>query len=213
MKICPHCQKKLLNNYATYCVYCGAAIADAPVAPASGTTESTVILPQESSRPQTEPATLQPPTSQFPAQLVQPQSPQPNEEVQKAMDYMRNGRNYQIYTMAANIFQRYAMLGDPIAKTCLADCYRSGYGVEQNVFKAVKLYEEAAQLGYANAQYKLGEMCIDGMGMKRDVKTGIQYLEKAAEQGQVAAQQGHQEAMRRCSYYQQAAAQAAFNQS
>jgi len=70
------------------------------------------------------------------------------------------------------------------AQTVLGECYRNGFGVEQNAEEAEKWYRKAAEQGNADAQYELGIWYLDG----DDEKAAVKWVRKAAEQGHMDAQ-------------------------
>lgn len=47
----------------------------------------------------------------------------------------------------------------------VGDCYDNGYGIVEDVKKAMKWYEKAGNQGHAESQYRLGMMYADVMGM------------------------------------------------
>ncbi len=70
------------------------------------------------------------------------------------------------------------------AQTVLGECYRNGFGVEQNAEEAEKWVRKAAEQGNADAQYELGQWYLDG----DDEEAAEKWVRKAAEQGHMDAQ-------------------------
>ena len=68
-------------------------------------------------------------------------------------------------------------------------CYNYGFGVTQDMQKAVEWYTKAAEQGHAAAQYNLGNCYYDGEGVEKDLQKAIEWYTKAAEQGDEDAQE------------------------
>jgi TPR repeat protein len=83
--------------------------------------------------------------------------------------------------------------GSAEAQTKLADLYKEGKKVTQDLQESAKLYRQAAEKGFAEAQYKLGELYVEGKGVVQNYKEGISWLRKSADQGYDAAKQKLQE--------------------
>ncbi len=84
-------------------------------------------------------------------------------------------------------YKALAEKGNAEAQVKLADLYRTGNGVAQNLAEAVKWYRSAAEKGAAEAQFRLGELYFEGQGVVQDAKEAAKWLEKAAAQGNQAA--------------------------
>lgn len=67
----------------------------------------------------------------------------------------------------------------------LAECYRTGEGVEQNWEAAVDWYKKAGIQGYVPAQLQLGRLYYNGIGVKKDGKQAFDWFSKAAQQGSI----------------------------
>lgn len=79
--------------------------------------------------------------------------------------------------------------GSAEAQTKLADLYKEGKKVTQDLQESAKLYRQAAEKGFAEAQYKLGELYVEGKGVVQNYKEGISWLRKSADQGYEAAKE------------------------
>lgn len=78
---------------------------------------------------------------------------------------------------------RAARAGDDSYMALMANCYEVGYGVEQDLEKAVRFYREAAERGNPIAMRQLG-MCYEaGNGIAKDPATAVRYYRKASEMG------------------------------
>jgi uncharacterized protein len=84
-------------------------------------------------------------------------------------------------------YRSLAEKGNAEAQAKLADLYRSGKDVLQDLAVAAKWYRNAAEQGFADAQFRLGELYYDGKGVAQDAKEAVKWLEKAAAQGHQAA--------------------------
>lgn len=90
----------------------------------------------------------------------------------------------QDYIKAFEHFEKSAHLGYGKAKDHLADCYRTGQGVEKNIQEAVKWYTDAVDNDkMATAAFRLGFMYRFGEGVPKDAKKAIEYYLIAAEGG------------------------------
>ncbi len=83
--------------------------------------------------------------------------------------------------------------GNAEAQLKLADLYRQGKDIAQNISEAAKWYRKAAEQGLQDAQFKLGELYYEGKGIAQDAKEAANWLEKAASQGNKAATEKLQE--------------------
>ena len=63
----------------------------------------------------------------------------------------------------------------------LAEMYRTGDGVEQDIDKALEYYERAADGGNVQAAYKLAKIYRDGAGVEKDLDEAQRYLDKTIE--------------------------------
>lgn len=73
--------------------------------------------------------------------------------------------------------------GDVNAIIRLAERYRAGNGLTQDMQKSFTLYQKAANLGDINSMYNLGMAYYYGNGTTKDIDTALDWLNKAAEGG------------------------------
>lgn len=83
--------------------------------------------------------------------------------------------------------------GNAEAQLKLAELYKQGKEVAQNLAEAAKWYKKAAEQGLQEAQFNLGEMYYEGKGIAADAKQAADWLEKAASRGNQAARDKLQE--------------------
>ena len=76
----------------------------------------------------------------------------------------------------------------PAVMDKLGDCYKHGFGVEQDWEKAVQLYRKAAEAGNAAAQRSLGYCYECGEGVEQDFVQAAFWYKKGAEGGDPDAQ-------------------------
>ena len=69
------------------------------------------------------------------------------------------------YKEAIPHLQYAAEKGHVEAQFLIGDCYDNGYGIAEDVDKAMEWYERAGNQGHAEAQYRLGMMYADVMDM------------------------------------------------
>ncbi|HBO37964.1 MAG TPA: hypothetical protein DD638_04825 [Pasteurellaceae bacterium] len=94
------------------------------------------------------------------------------------------------YTKAKEMYEK-ALQQDPadyIAKYYLARLYLDGYGVKQDVPKALILFKEAAQSGDENAPITLGQLYTNddtdtSYGIKKDIAEGMKWYQKGVDNG------------------------------
>jgi TPR repeat protein len=77
--------------------------------------------------------------------------------------------------------------GNAEAQLKLAQMYKEGKGVAQNLQEAFNWARKSAEQGIAQAQFMLGQMYAAGKGVKKDAKEAAKWLQKAADQGLQAA--------------------------
>ncbi|MCR5338769.1 MAG: tetratricopeptide repeat protein [Lachnospiraceae bacterium] len=85
-------------------------------------------------------------------------------------------------------YQQKAGQGDARAQYELGQCYTNGYGIEEDIEKAVFWYKKSAEQGYASAQYSLGDCYYYGEGVEEDEEKAVCWYRKAADQGNADAQ-------------------------
>ncbi|KAI9207865.1 uncharacterized protein BJ171DRAFT_491813 [Polychytrium aggregatum] len=84
------------------------------------------------------------------------------------------------------LFRRAAEVGHPGASFHLAECYQSGFGVDQNHSKAFELYRHLADQGLTQApQAKLGRCYESGEGVEQALDTAVEWYIQASDQGDV----------------------------
>ena len=92
-----------------------------------------------------------------------------------------NASSYDAMHLAT--LQAAALAGDVHAQFFLANRYKSGQGVPQDVNQAFAWYLKAAERGAAPAQLNVGQMYAQGRGVNRDLAQAKQWLQRAAKQG------------------------------
>jgi ankyrin repeat protein len=100
-------------------------------------------------------------------------------------DYMVKGS----YGKAARLLDEMARRGDTEAMYRLANLYRAGVGIPQNLPESLHLYERAAQLGHVPAQYMTGQCYERGIGTAKDIAKAGDWYARAAKAGDTRAQQ------------------------
>ena len=79
--------------------------------------------------------------------------------------------------------------GDAGAQVMLAQMYRDGDGVRQDMTEAVRFYQKAADQGGAMAQCDLSLMTRRGEGgLNKDDEAAAQFYRRSADQGYARAQ-------------------------
>lgn len=79
--------------------------------------------------------------------------------------------------------QAAALAGDIHAQFFLANRYKAGQGVPQDINQAFAWYLKAAEKGAAPAQLNVGQMYAQGRGVNRDLAQAKLWLQRAAKQG------------------------------
>lgn len=79
--------------------------------------------------------------------------------------------------------QAAAQAGDVHAQFFLANRYKAGQGVPQDINQAFTWYLQAAEKGAAPAQLNVGQMYAQGRGVNRDLAKAKLWLQRAAKQG------------------------------
>jgi hypothetical protein len=64
--------------------------------------------------------------------------------------------------------------------SAVADCYRNGWGVEQNIAKAAEWYRKAADRGISDAQYQMGRLYENGQGVTQNYAKAFSWYSRAA---------------------------------
>ena len=84
--------------------------------------------------------------------------------------------------------ERDDLLSSSESLTSLARQYENAEGVPKDYQKALELYCQAARAGFADAQYSMGWMYANGRGVSKNDEIAAQFF-------QIAAEQGHQQAI------------------
>lgn len=93
------------------------------------------------------------------------------------------------YESALRLWTRAAENGDRAAQAGLAEMYRLGRGVPQDLAQAVHWYGKAAGQNLPEAQYQLGLLVTEGGGGARlNTDEGLYWIKNAAVRGVVDAQ-------------------------
>jgi uncharacterized protein len=86
-------------------------------------------------------------------------------------------------SMPLSGLQAAAQQGNVQAQFYLANRYKNGEGVPQDLNQAFAWYKKAAEQGAAPAQLNVGQMYAQGRGVNRDMAQAKLWLQKAAKQG------------------------------
>ena len=92
------------------------------------------------------------------------------------------------YTTAFREFERLAKRGDPEGQNGLGVLYVRGWGVEQDLSKALNLFHKSAKQGHRAAENNLGEMYMTGLGVPKDYAKAFDWCWRAALKGDPDAQ-------------------------
>lgn len=87
------------------------------------------------------------------------------------------------YSEAVKFFEKGASLGDESSAMFMAECYKTGKGVEMNLEKAFELYKFSAEKGELHSQLNLAICYYNGSGTQRDPVLAFEWHKKAAEKG------------------------------
>ncbi len=93
------------------------------------------------------------------------------------------------YAKARRLLDEIARRGDTLAMYRLANLYRAGTGIPQNLTESLRLYERAAELGHVPSQYMAGQCYERGIGTPRNAAKAAQWYARAADAGDARAQQ------------------------
>jgi TPR repeat protein len=91
------------------------------------------------------------------------------------------------FTTGIRLLTELAHEGNAEAQHNLAIANEYGFGIPQNLERAVEWYKRAAAQGHAGAQTNLGLAYASGRGIKRDDQAAEYWWRKAAAQGSVLA--------------------------
>ena len=93
------------------------------------------------------------------------------------------------YAKARRLLDEMAQGGDTEAMYRLANLYRAGVGIPQNLKESARLYEQAATAGHVPSQYMTGQCYERGIGTARDLVKAGQWYTRAARAGDSRAQE------------------------
>ncbi|HET6472335.1 MAG TPA: ankyrin repeat domain-containing protein, partial [Pseudomonadales bacterium] len=93
------------------------------------------------------------------------------------------------YPKARRLLDEMAHHGDTEAMYRLANLYRAGVGIPQDLAASARLYEQAAGAGHVPSQYMTGQCYERGIGVARDVAKAGEWYARAARAGDRRAQQ------------------------
>ncbi len=88
---------------------------------------------------------------------------------------------------AYQLFERAANLGDPVGKEAVADFYRLGYVVKQDMAKSFSLYQEASDYS-PRAKYLQACFLTDGVGTGKDQFKALELFKESAGAGYIFSQ-------------------------
>lgn len=83
---------------------------------------------------------------------------------------------------------QHAVAGDADAQFAVAEAYRQGLTIDENLTESLRWYRAAAEQGHGLAQNNLGSMLLNGMGADKNPTEATIWYRKAAEQGEAVAQ-------------------------
>lgn len=84
---------------------------------------------------------------------------------------------------AAEWFTKAYEAGHVAAANRLAELYRDGAGIPQQLDTARRIFQKAAEQGDANAMYNLASMQNEGLGGARDTEKALRWYARAADEG------------------------------
>ncbi|MFA7687392.1 MAG: tetratricopeptide repeat protein [Moheibacter sp.] len=91
------------------------------------------------------------------------------------------------YSQAKYWFEKATLKGNGPGMHGLAYLYEYGYGVNQDINKAVELYVNASNAGHVDAMFNLGLMYLNGKKVTANPTESRKWFKKAAEAGDVEA--------------------------
>jgi len=92
------------------------------------------------------------------------------------------------YPKARRLLDEMAHRGDTEAMFRLANLYRAGIGIPQDLAQSARLYEQAATAGHVPSQYMAGQCYERGIGVPRDIAKAGEWYTRAARAGDSRAQ-------------------------
>jgi len=92
------------------------------------------------------------------------------------------------FSTAYREFQTLANRGDPRGQNGLGILYLRGWGVDQDLDKALNLFHKSAKKGHRAAENNLGEMYLAGIGVPKDFGKAFDWCWRAGQKGDPDAQ-------------------------
>lgn len=93
------------------------------------------------------------------------------------------------YPKARRLLEEMSEHGETEAMYRLANMYRAGTGIPQDLSASLRWYEQAASLGYIPAQYMAAQCYERGIGTTKNIIKAANWYTKAARAGDARAQQ------------------------
>lgn len=93
------------------------------------------------------------------------------------------------HAKARRLLDEMARQGETEAMYRLANLYRAGVGIPQDLEESARLYEQAAIAGHVPSQYMTGQCYERSIGVARDIAKAGQWYSRAARAGDTRAQQ------------------------
>ena len=91
------------------------------------------------------------------------------------------------YAKARRLLDEMAQRGDTEAMYRLANLYRAGVGIPQDLKESARLYEQAATAGHVPSQYMVGQCYERGIGIPTDIVKAGEWYTRAARSGDTRA--------------------------
>ena len=91
------------------------------------------------------------------------------------------------YAKARRLLDEMARRDDTEAMYRLANLYRAGVGIDQDLNESARLYEQAATAGHVPSQYMVGQCYERGIGVPTDIVKAGEWYTRAARSGDTRA--------------------------
>ncbi len=91
------------------------------------------------------------------------------------------------YAKARRLLDEMAQRGDTEATYRLANLYRAGVGIPQDLKESARLYEQAATAGHVPSQYMVGQCYERGIGFSTNIVKAGEWYTRAARSGDTRA--------------------------
>jgi ankyrin repeat protein len=91
------------------------------------------------------------------------------------------------YAKARRLLDEMAQRGDTEAMYRLANLYRAGVGIPQDLKESARLYEQAATAGHVPSEYMVGQCYERGIGVAADIVKAGEWYTRAARSGDTRA--------------------------